>query len=539
MYTLLDVILIIAALLIALRAAVFLFFIVALLKVRLKNSEVKIVSESDGREAIRGLAPVEQELYSLGFTAPFFINAGSPHIGNEPDHIAFFANTAQSTYAMVTMAGVMLPGEPLRVNFLTIFEDGSRVNTFNSLRHFLIGSEYGKWQDFYVPEISEQYRRHIESLSQGARKPVMSAAEATQDLYRWRDEYLALSAKDNRLKLHPSGDYTITLSHALATAWKQMAAAGKAARVNKLRLELLGGAGARSAQDEVSEYYQLHKQMEKGALSGRAKLWIFGVSLVLFILSFLNLLELTDLLILVAVISFHELGHIFGMWLFGYTNLNILFLPFLGAVATGKRQAPALHKEIVILLCGPLPGLTIGSWILFTGDSATPLIIKKTGLYLVALNAFNMLPIMPLDGGQIVHQLFGNSLIGSLIIKITGFLGLIALGVYAETPILTGIGAMLLTKCIIDLPLERAKFAIASALKGTPKSLSEREVLALIFETAKDTYLSKVAAARKHAVVQQLLQQLQMPKANIMQRTLLCACYLVALVSPVLIYMLR
>jgi len=42
--------------------------------------------------------------------------------------------------------------------------------------------------------------------------------------------------------------------------------------------------------------------------------------------------------ILVGVVMFHELGHLTAMWAFGYRDLAVFFIPFPGAVATGRNR---------------------------------------------------------------------------------------------------------------------------------------------------------------------------------------------------------
>ena len=41
---------------------------------------------------------------------------------------------------------------------------------------------------------------------------------------------------------------------------------------------------------------------------------------------------------LVGVILFHELGHFAGMKLFGYRDVKMFFIPFLGAAVSGRRD---------------------------------------------------------------------------------------------------------------------------------------------------------------------------------------------------------
>lgn len=117
--------------------------------------------------------------------------------------------------------------------------------------------------------------------------------------------------------------------------------------------------------------------------------------------------------VLFAVLLFHELGHLLAMKVFGYKDLQVLFLP-IGAAALGKNhQASGLQRSLVYL-AGPVPGMLL-AWLLVstgiasaTGESgiadlaASPWVFELV-VMLLLINYINLLPVMPLDGGQIVN----------------------------------------------------------------------------------------------------------------------------------------
>jgi Zn-dependent protease len=63
--------------------------------------------------------------------------------------------------------------------------------------------------------------------------------------------------------------------------------------------------------------------------------------------------------ILLLVLFLHELGHWIGMKLFGFRNLQMLFIPFVGAVVSGYETNPNRAKGAIILLLGPVPGIVL------------------------------------------------------------------------------------------------------------------------------------------------------------------------------------
>jgi Zn-dependent protease len=109
--------------------------------------------------------------------------------------------------------------------------------------------------------------------------------------------------------------------------------------------------------------------------------------------------SLVELAMLVGVIFVHELGHMAGMILFGYRDVRIFFIPFLGGAASGKKRGVAKWKEAIVLLLGPLPGIVAGVILLKVvhGDG----LLHTLAMQLIILNALNLLPMHPLDGGQL------------------------------------------------------------------------------------------------------------------------------------------
>jgi Zn-dependent protease len=109
------------------------------------------------------------------------------------------------------------------------------------------------------------------------------------------------------------------------------------------------------------------------------------------------------------VIIIHEGGHFLAMKMFGYRDMKMFFIPFFGAFVSGKSNEASPLQRAIMILSGPLPGILIGS-ILFTlsifSDSKT---LLQPALLFMVLNAINLLPVSPLDGGQFLKVLFPAS----------------------------------------------------------------------------------------------------------------------------------
>ena len=144
------------------------------------------------------------------------------------------------------------------------------------------------------------------------------------------------------------------------------------------------------------------------------------------------------LLILTAIVIFHELGHFLAMKAFHYKELGIFFIPLLGAYASGTKREVSQKQSAIILLAGPLPGIIVGIFLfILAKNRITEMayedyrLLGKTAALLIFLNVLNLLPIYPLDGGQLLNRLFldESKIIGKVFVVISA----LALGYFAVT----------------------------------------------------------------------------------------------------------
>jgi Zn-dependent protease len=138
------------------------------------------------------------------------------------------------------------------------------------------------------------------------------------------------------------------------------------------------------------------------------------------------------LLILTGIVIFHELGHFLAMKIYHYKDLGIFFIPLLGAYASGTKREVSQKQSAIILLAGPMPGIIIGIVLfLITNNESyqTFGLLRSTAGLLMFLNILNLLPIYPLDGGQLLNRLFLDE--SKMIGKIFVIISAIALGYFA------------------------------------------------------------------------------------------------------------
>jgi stage IV sporulation protein FB len=117
------------------------------------------------------------------------------------------------------------------------------------------------------------------------------------------------------------------------------------------------------------------------------------------------------LLMITAIVMFHELGHFFAMKFFRYKDLGIFFIPLLGAYVSGTKREVSQKESAIILLAGPLPGIIVGI-IMYLLYESNPLLdiagisYYSISLLLIILNLINLIPVYPLDGGQLLNRVF-------------------------------------------------------------------------------------------------------------------------------------
>ena len=131
----------------------------------------------------------------------------------------------------------------------------------------------------------------------------------------------------------------------------------------------------------------------------------------------------------VLLIFVHELGHVLELRRQGVPASAPLFIPFLGAVVGMKQMPEDAWKESRVALAGPILG-SIGAavvWALGAALNSNLLVaLAFTGFF---INLFNLLPIVPLDGGRAVAAVH-PALWG------LGLAGLLALAFWHPNPIL-------------------------------------------------------------------------------------------------------
>jgi Zn-dependent protease len=123
------------------------------------------------------------------------------------------------------------------------------------------------------------------------------------------------------------------------------------------------------------------------------------------------------------------MGHVLELKRQGIPASAPLFIPFMGAVVGMKQMPHNAWREAQVALAGPVLG-TLGAAAVWAygewTDSRFWIAMAFVGFF---INLFNLLPVVPLDGGRAVAALHPA-------IWAVGLAGLVALAIYKPSPIL-------------------------------------------------------------------------------------------------------
>lgn len=177
------------------------------------------------------------------------------------------------------------------------------------------------------------------------------------------------------------------------------------------------------------------------------------------------------ILALFLIVLIHEFGHALACRsVGGQANLIVLW-PLGGVAYVNPPQRPG--AQLWSIAAGPLvnvaliPLLAVPFWLAKNSGWADThhdayLLVRNINITNIFLLVFNLFPVYPLDGGQILRSLlwflFGraNSLLAASIIGFAGVAGLLFIAIYMKAPLLGIVTVFILLNCWGGLMQARA-----------------------------------------------------------------------------------
>ena len=160
---------------------------------------------------------------------------------------------------------------------------------------------------------------------------------------------------------------------------------------------------------EKEEFRQYPPKPGLGTDKTTVRKFIFTVGMFGLLFFFLTGGSVDAVLIVLVILFIHEFGHLTAMKLLNQRNESILFFPILGRISFKNESNTSQKRLVVILLSGPLPGIVIGAILMWYSIGIQHDVLTLVAGAFMMVNAFNLLPFDPLDGGKLLEALFTDS----------------------------------------------------------------------------------------------------------------------------------
>lgn len=131
-------------------------------------------------------------------------------------------------------------------------------------------------------------------------------------------------------------------------------------------------------------------------------IYIHPILTVFIIISFITG-TFMELIIILSIVLFHELGHYLVAYFYKWRVKYIMLWIFGGVMVTDEHGNRPIYEEVMVTIAGPLQHIFIYLflYLLFTINFLPLHIFELAIYYNTAILFFNLLPIWPLDGGKI------------------------------------------------------------------------------------------------------------------------------------------
>ncbi|MCM2369412.1 site-2 protease family protein [Aporhodopirellula aestuarii] len=259
-----------------------------------------------------------------------------------------------------------------------------------------------------------------------------------------------------------------------------------------------------------SELVTAVRAIENKSTGGFTKFVVLLVSLAVFVAAGVAWWDPWIVSMLVVVLLFHEAGHYVAMRVFGYRNVKMFFIPFLGAAVSGRHFNISGWKKALVYLAGPVPGIIASLPLMIAGIALeTDWMLELGGMGLL-LNTLNLLPIMPLDGGWIMHlTVFSRSPILELVARMLGILAMFAFAIFTNSIFILFIAIPL----VMSLPTNFRIAKLIRRLRDRPLPQPERDeipdaAIHLLDHEIQSTPLAPTPTQNKAAMIVQMYESL-------------------------------
>lgn len=538
-----EFILVVAGLLVAVRAMTYLLTARVYLTCAARRLSVSAAKPDEvDPDELRVLESADAELAENGYR---FVGLGKflPLLTqyDRPEILRLFVSDKAPIYAVVRRRLVPEARVLVTIELTTLAADGRRIATAPVRSWSIVTPPETDAETLPEADVATLERRHLERVGQRggpASGRVYDATLILSDLERQLTEFGTLM-RERRYTTgttDPTLDrFTLrgafTLSHEsiqLLASQKRVAPkiAPKAVTAAQLELRVVAdiNAASRVALDPV-----------RAPGTGRTLLGVMTVTAVLSFIGMSLLWSPRTAAIILLVIAIHEGGHALAMRAAGYRDVNVFFVPMVGALTVGRDVGATVRQRLSVLFAGPVPGLWLAVVLLLLKPSIGPVLwLKPLALGFLSINALNLLPITPFDGGRAVETLTRPESFARLAIHGLSVAALIWLAFTLESRVLGAIGiwwAFLLWR---QIGIFRLRREVSARLEGKTDRIAV--IRAACVAMAAPAYVAWRGATRA-ATARGLALQFSQSQPTARDRVLGTVAYVCAWI-PVLIALL-
>jgi len=189
---------------------------------------------------------------------------------------------------------------------------------------------------------------------------------------------------------------------------------------------------------------------------------LMGATAVVSVIAMALLWNLPVALLIFAVLVLHEGGHALAMRWVGHSAIQVFFLPLLGAFTVGRADNPTARQRVAILLAGPGPGLLLSVVLFWWSAHGGWAYARVGGLAFLLINALNLLPVVPFDGGRVFETFTRPESVARLVIQAGSGVGLAMLAWWLKDPVVAGFAALAAVSWPKQLLAYRFRRAVAA-----------------------------------------------------------------------------
>ncbi len=343
-----------------------------------------------------------------------------------------------------------------RVSLYSLFRDGTVVSTTSADRDLL---DPPHWHVKYstganVDRLLDEHRQHLLNRTSKAPPRQLVVDEAIDCLDYVQEDFVKFQMSRGVFEQAASDSEEITIAEETA----REAADSTVDPADSL----FDPAGM---VDELQPVIESVRSLETKRTQWLTKLIILFLSVALFVTFGAGQWGWELVLLLVPILFVHEMGHLIAMKWFGYKNVQMFFIPFLGAAVNGRHYQVDGWKKAFVSLAGPLPSIGMGIVLGIVAVVIESDLCMQAATLTLILNALNLLPLLPLDGGWVAHiTIFSRSSLLDMIFRV----GTIALVLIASIAFGDRILTYLAIGMAVGLPMVWKTMQVRDLLKDDP-----------------------------------------------------------------------